>query len=506
MVILPGSTIFDESGTNFKVMDFIGNGSFGNVYKIQKTENDEIFALKTLLAPLSDDTALRTFVNEGNLATTISHENVIKYYFFHDGSKYPELPPYIIMAFAEDGTLENLIREKFNKKEFFDNAEIITYFNHLIDGMEVINKHLVHRDIKPDNILISDGKLKITDFGLSKIVEESTRKSTFKGFGCIQYMAPEGWKLDKNTIQMDIYSMGFVFYEIMTLRHPLEVNSNDIQDWRNAHLFQNVKIANQINRGITPILSQVVMRMIEKNAANRFQNWEQIRQMLQKETLPLTPHSDIVDTALKNRLQQDSQLKEEELARERKKQEINEFKSLISYQINNEIIEYIRNFVEEFNNKYGREDIRLKTGLFDYKLFTPAGNHLTIRIEPVLEDNFYRQRIVNDYGRHVNLTEPIIPEVNRRKVLAWGYLKGNDGRGFNLVLLKKDNEVYGEWHMLINRTSAFARAERPRPTPFPFEFNEIEEEIHNIRAIHIYATDVHVLNIDYILGFIAKYI
>ena len=506
MIILPGSTVFDGRGIEYQVVEFIGNGSFGNVYKIKNIINQEIFALKTLQTPLSDDTAFKTFVNEGNLATKISHENVIKYLFFHDGIKFKDLPPYLIMEFADEGTLESLISQRIKNKRFFENAELMECFRQLINGMEAINEFLVHRDLKPDNILIADSKLKITDFGLSKIVEESTRKSTFKGIGCIQYMAPEGWKFDKNTIQMDIYSMGFVFYELATLRHPLEVNSHDIQDWRNAHLFQNAKVVNQINTKISPILSQVVMGMIEKNTANRFKNWEQIKQMLNKEVLPATRHTTLVDTALKNRLQQDSKLKEEDLAREQLENEIGELKSIISFQLNNEIIQPIKNFVEEFNNKYEGGSIKFKESAFECSLTTPAHNRITMKIEPVLKDNFYRQRTVNDYGRQVFLTELRIPEVNKRKVMAWGYLMGSDGRGFNLVLLEKPKEVYGEWHVLINRLSAFGRADRQRPTPFPFEFDELEKEIQNIRAVHIYSTDVRLLDIDYVIEFIAEYV
>lgn len=83
--------------------------------------------------------------------------------------------------------------------------------------MIAINAELVHRDIKPENILVSNDVLKISDFGLAKIASESTRTMSFKGYGTIPYIAPEAWNSDKNTIQMDIYSMGIVFYELATL-------------------------------------------------------------------------------------------------------------------------------------------------------------------------------------------------------------------------------------------------------------------------------------------------
>ena len=87
---------------------------------------------------------------------------------------------------------------------------------------------MIHRDIKPENILICDGICKITDFGLAKVASESTRTMSFKGYGTLQYIAPEAWKSEKNTIQMDIYSMGIVFYELALLDYPYDITSNDV--------------------------------------------------------------------------------------------------------------------------------------------------------------------------------------------------------------------------------------------------------------------------------------
>ncbi len=110
------------------------------------------------------------------------------------------------------------MRKRKKSESFFSDREIIAMYKQLICGMKAINENLVHRDIKPDNILIKDSMLKVSDFGLSKVVADKTRTGTFKGFGHLLYMAPEGWTMEKNTIQMDIYSMGLVFYEIATFK------------------------------------------------------------------------------------------------------------------------------------------------------------------------------------------------------------------------------------------------------------------------------------------------
>ena len=120
--------------------------------------------------------------------------------------------------------------------------------------MKCISEHLVHRDIKPENILNFHGVLKITDFGLSKISGESTKTMTFKGYGTSPYVAPEAWNNDRNTIQMDIYSMGIVFYELATLSYPYEKPTvNDPIAFRSMHLFKPAINPSSINKNLPVI-------------------------------------------------------------------------------------------------------------------------------------------------------------------------------------------------------------------------------------------------------------
>src|SRR5947208_3594061 len=240
MLITIGTTVYDGSKNEYEVVEPIGQGSFGYVFKIKHKKDGTFYALKTLPALFSDQNTLNAFRHEGQSAVEIDHPNVIRYYFFHTGAEYSDLPPYIIMEYAGEGTLESFLAANRLSHKFFDHDTIIRIFEQLIDGMEAINATLIHRDIKPDNIVLSDGNLKITDFGLSKLVQEATRTSTFKGFGCLRSLAPEGWKSEKNTIQMDIYSMGLVFYEVATLQYPYTVAGGDPHQWMEAHIFQAV--------------------------------------------------------------------------------------------------------------------------------------------------------------------------------------------------------------------------------------------------------------------------
>lgn len=151
-------------------------------------------------------------------------------------------------------------------------------FLQLSKGMECINAVLVHRDIKPDNILINNDVLKITDFGLAKYVEATTRNVTFKGFGTLQYCAPEVWKNEKNTLQMDIYSMGIVFYELATLQYPYMVQAGDYMD---AHLYGAVENPLKYNPQIPVGIVSLLNKMLQKSRSKRFSSWKEIIDLLE---------------------------------------------------------------------------------------------------------------------------------------------------------------------------------------------------------------------------------
>jgi serine/threonine protein kinase len=163
------------------VREFVGRGSFGTVYKVEESATRKIFAVKTLSTGSQGEHDMASFFNEGRLAVGIRHPNVIEYEYFHDGSEHKDLPPYILMQYASGGSLLALLREAYSTQKPFSNDALLAMFHQLISGIQAINAVLVHRDIKPGNIVVHDSVLKITDFGLAKLVSEATRAMTFKG-------------------------------------------------------------------------------------------------------------------------------------------------------------------------------------------------------------------------------------------------------------------------------------------------------------------------------------
>ncbi|HNZ99757.1 serine/threonine-protein kinase [Ruminococcus sp.] len=246
--------------------------------------------MKVSLPSFNSEDEKISFQNEITTALKVQGENVIKYEYVHNGDEFENLPPYIIMEYAEGGTLNSILKDEMD--DYYDNDTLTTYFLQLANGMKSVNNILVHRDIKPDNILICNGTFKITDFGLAKIASERTRTMTFKGSGTPPYMSPEAWDYSKkNTIQMDIYSMGIIFYQLATNTYPYQIEGNTLEDLKNMHLYSTATSPERVNRSLSPSLASLINKMMEKSAKKRFNNWDEIVELLNNQNSCTTSHT-----------------------------------------------------------------------------------------------------------------------------------------------------------------------------------------------------------------------
>jgi eukaryotic-like serine/threonine-protein kinase len=510
MIIQPNSIVFDGEKNSYRVIESIGSGSFGFVYKIENEADKSIWALKTLPSTFPSSEQLQSFQNESTMAVKVAHENAVNYIYVHDGNDYPQLPPYIVMDYANEGTVQNIIKGSLEENKYLTNEDLMDYYNQLISGMEHINSVLIHRDIKPDNILLHNGTIKISDFGLSKIVHDGTRQLTFKGFGHIRYMAPEGWKKEKNTIQMDIYSMGITFFEMATLQHPFNLPAHaEVQDWIDAHSFKNPPSPKTINPTLSNTVAQVIMKMIEKSTQKRYKTWAEIRNDLLIDNEPVTGNSSIIDNMVNIRMTRDASVREEELKREREKKETAHYLNTIHYQYENSIYYPISEFISEFNKKYTGGQIvmnsHVKAGTIDIitKIHLVSGKTLSIQLKALFDGDFIRD-VPTQFERGRTFKRVVRPTLRGdKKILAWGYLKSSDNTGFNILLVEDKEDLYGEWVILFNRNSGLAR--QSRVEPFPFEFNELEKEIPLITAMSYYNTEVLPFDIEKFKEFIVMY-
>lgn len=512
MFITIGTKVFDNNKNVYSVDEILGNGGFGNVYRARRMCDGKTFAIKTLQYEFPSKASVDSFQNEIRLALLPRSEHIIRYEYVHDGSEFSEFPPFIIMEYADNGTLHDLIDNQRKSGEQFDMQSLVNMFSQLIKGMDSLSEVLVHRDIKPANILLCGNVLKISDFGLSKLSGESTRTLSFKGFGTAKYVAPEAWNNDSNTIQMDIYSMGIVFYELATLGYPYVIKDNaKTIDYQNAHLYQGVINPVRINTRLPAHLASMIIRMLEKPVQRRFNNWSQIISAFDINVQMYAKIGSYVENALSKRNETDIQLQSKKAEEERQRREREDYCLRIQSQIEIDIIEPIKDFVDSFNLHYASptkillEKKKYIVGDSNYSIYiTTPSNKITMNFEFVFIENFLKETQTDSFHRReekkiINY----IPQCRNRDVLAWARVYVTSGEGFNL-LLQKSNGIYGEWFIVVNRNSGLSRTHRIEP--FGFTIGELRKEINYIDATHIYSSKVESLKAEHLLEFISQYV
>jgi len=514
-MLKPDDIIYDDKKREYKILKPIGKGGMGYILLVERSSDKQRFAVKTLSVFIEEDNDYKALLNEGKLAEGIRHKNVIQYEYFHNGGAYQKLPPYIIMELADENNLQDLINDHIKSKTLFNQKDLLNLYFKLIDGMEAINAVLVHRDIKPANILFKDNELKISDFGIAKIAGDPTRTKSFKGSGTISFFPPEAFLNKKNTIQMDIYSMGIVFYLLATLKHPYEIDMKmkNEDDWKNAHLYMLPAPMQNLNKSISPKIFTIIQKMIEKNPSKRFSNWGEIRTEIRSiDKLKGSVHSDIIEKMVAKNLEKNTKAKQIELESTKKQEDENQKKQMIIYQFMNDIIQPVESFIKEYNIINSAPDDRMSITKINSGSYPIKDKEYEIRIANssynvkinihVIEGVDYLIKDLKDtFGdTHSKSIEPLL---NRKKILAWGMVNENMGKGFNIVLVKSDTDEYGEWFILKNTHSALCQRLDGRPDPFPFDLNEIRKEICHITVMHIYNTQVLPFNPKIIIDFIS---
>ena len=248
----------------YEVQEIIGVGGMSVVYKAYDNVGDRIVAVKILKEEFSNnDEFKRRFKNESKAIALLSHPNIVKVYDVNFGEKIQ----YIVMEYIDGITLKEYINKQgaitWNDALFFM-TQILRAVQHAHD------KGIVHRDIKPQNIiLLSTGDIKVTDFGIARFSRSETKTLTEQAIGSVHYIAPEQAKGELTDEKADIYSLGVVLYEMLAGDVPFEADS--AVSVALMQLQADAKRLTDINPDIPLGLEQICIRAMQKNPADRYQ-------------------------------------------------------------------------------------------------------------------------------------------------------------------------------------------------------------------------------------------
>ena len=270
---------------DYDVIGILGRGGMGTVYKaIHKNLNREV-ALKVLEKRFNDesDEAVKRFNLEAQAMKKLDHQNIVQVYDFgREGDQF-----FIAMTYATGITLSDLL----HRRKKLDVDEALLIIKQVARGLRYAhNKGIIHRDIKPSNIIISpDNRVYITDFGISYVQDSDRLTNTGTAMGTPEYMSPEQCQGEEITLQSDIYSLGIIFYEMLCGEPPFTgVKPLDIA-YKQVH---NHPEAPTVYRGdINPDLENVLLKCLEKNRANRYNNIDEFLRDIDKLHAPPEKHS-----------------------------------------------------------------------------------------------------------------------------------------------------------------------------------------------------------------------
>ena len=255
--------MMEQIANRYEILSLIGQGGMADVYKAKDTILNRIVAIKVLRAKLSDDAmALVRFQREASAASRLSHPNVVDIY---DVGEYEGMH-YIVMEFIRGRTLKELIAQR----GALDVDEAIGVMKQLVSAINHAHEHkIIHRDIKPQNVLVKDdGTIKITDFGIA--VANGSVQLTYNNtvMGSAHYLAPETTQGKEPNEQVDIYSLGIVFYELLTGHVPF--TGKTPTEIAIKHLRKPIPYVRDFNPDIPQSVENIVLKATAKNLDDRY--------------------------------------------------------------------------------------------------------------------------------------------------------------------------------------------------------------------------------------------
>lgn len=257
-------------GNRYQVVEKIGDGGTAFVFRGQDSLLNRNVTIKVLRPEyVSDQDFVRRFRREAQAAASLSHPNVVSIY----DVGYEDETHFIVMEYVKGQSLKALIEERGP----LPLRLAINYACQIAQALDHAHRHgIIHRDIKPHNILLnSDGRVKVTDFGIAQAVTSSTL--TYNNgaiLGSVHYFSPEQARGGQTGEKADIYSLGIVLYEMLTGRVPYAADSPVSVAMK--HLQEPFPDPRAFNTEIPTVITQVIRKAVEKDPARRFQSAQEM--------------------------------------------------------------------------------------------------------------------------------------------------------------------------------------------------------------------------------------
>lgn len=266
-------SIFEEK---FQILGVLGRGANGTVYEARHVLLSQKVALKVLNSISSDpETASKRFQKEASLLSSFDHPNIVK---LHSYGLLPDGRQYMALEYVEGSSLADLL----STSAALECEAAIAIFQQICAGLAYAHSRgVIHRDIKPGNIIISpNGNVKILDFGIFKSLDSLSQSLTKTGYmlGSANYMSPEQCKQHELDQRSDIYSLGCLMYECMVGQAPMQ-ESSDMAIMSN-HLQKIIDVV-PARHGISGELQNTILKSLEKDVSKRFQSASELERALE---------------------------------------------------------------------------------------------------------------------------------------------------------------------------------------------------------------------------------
>lgn len=264
-MIAKGQKINDR----YEIEKLIGEGGMANVYLARDTILDRKVAVKVLRGDLAgDEKFVRRFQREALSASSLSHPNIVEIYDVgeDDGNFY------IVMEYIEGKTLKQLIK----KRGVLSLSETMDIMLQLLDALATAHdSYIIHRDIKPQNIMIKEsGLVKITDFGIAMALNNAQLTQTNSVMGSVHYLPPEQASGKGSTIRSDIYSLGILMFEMLTGKMPFK--GDTAVEIALKHMKEPLPSVRALNPVVPQSVENIILKAAAKNPKNRYRD---VRQM-----------------------------------------------------------------------------------------------------------------------------------------------------------------------------------------------------------------------------------